>query len=63
MPVTFSNVKAFELNNNIKVEWKVENETNIRQYEIEKSADGRQFVKVILVMPKGTIIAYQITTG
>lgn len=43
LPVTFTSVKAFQQNENISVEWKVENENNIKEYVIEKSADGQQF--------------------
>ncbi|MEO6452501.1 MAG: hypothetical protein ABIN97_00405 [Ginsengibacter sp.] len=53
LPVTFSAVKAFEQNDDINVEWKVENEINIKQYDIEKSANGQQFVKVKTVIAKG----------
>ncbi len=53
LPVTFSNVKAFEQNGNIKVEWNVENQINIKQFEIEKSANGQQFEKANTVTPKG----------
>ncbi|MEO6327406.1 MAG: hypothetical protein ABIO55_00660 [Ginsengibacter sp.] len=50
LPVTFSNTKAFELNSDIRVEWKIENETNIKQYDIEKSFNGQQFVKANTVI-------------
>ena len=53
LPVTFSSVKAFEQNGNIKVEWNVENQINIKQFEIERSADGQQFEKANTVMPEG----------
>jgi hypothetical protein len=46
LPVTFTAVKAAEKNGNIMVEWSVENEMNMQQYEVEKSADGNQFSKV-----------------
>lgn len=43
LPVTFTSVKAYPWNKKINIEWKVENETNIKQYEVEKSTDGTQF--------------------
>jgi N-acetylneuraminic acid mutarotase len=46
LPITLSTVKAYQQNNNIAVEWKTQNESNIKQYEIEKSADGISFTKV-----------------
>lgn len=46
LPVTIASVKAVQKNSNVAVEWKVENQSKMQQYEIEKSADGNQFTKV-----------------
>ena len=46
LPVTFTSVKAWQKNAGIAVEWKVENESNMQQYEVEKSLDGTNFLKV-----------------
>jgi len=46
LPVTFSNVNAYRLGDDIKVQWTVQNETHIREYQVEKSVDGRNFVKI-----------------
>ncbi|MEP7110152.1 MAG: SprB repeat-containing protein, partial [Ferruginibacter sp.] len=46
LPVTYSDVKAWRQGNNIAVRWNVENELNIRQYEVQKSYDGRNFTVV-----------------
>ena len=43
LPVTFTSVKAYRQDKNINVEWKVENEMNMKQYEVEKSTNGTQF--------------------
>jgi hypothetical protein len=43
LPVTFTNIRAYQLNNNIAVEWKVENELNMLKYDVEKSTDGVSF--------------------
>lgn len=43
LSLTFNTVKAFQLNNIIAVAWTVENEKNIRRYEIERSADAQHF--------------------
>lgn len=43
LPLTFISVKASRQNNNIGVEWAVENEVNISKYETEKSIDGEHF--------------------
>jgi hypothetical protein len=46
LPVTIASVKVVQKNSNIAVEWKVENQSRMQQYEIERSADGNQFTKV-----------------
>ncbi|MGN6534065.1 MAG: T9SS type A sorting domain-containing protein, partial [Ginsengibacter sp.] len=46
MPVTFTSVKATSKNATVAVEWKVENQSKLQQYEVEKSSDGSQFTKV-----------------
>jgi hypothetical protein len=43
LPLTITNVKAYRKINDIAVEWSVENESNLKQYEVEKSADGNVF--------------------
>jgi len=52
-PVTFTTVKAYQKNTNIVIDWKVENELNIAQYEVEKSADGKSFTKVTITKSTG----------
>jgi hypothetical protein len=46
LPVTFTTVKAYQQNENIDVEWTVENELNILKYDVEKSTDGTTFTSV-----------------
>lgn len=46
MPVTFTSVKASHKNTTVSVDWKVENQSNLKQYDVEKSTDGSQFTKV-----------------
>jgi hypothetical protein len=46
LPINFSNIKAFQKNADIQVEWKLGNESNIVSYAVEKSVDGRTFTKV-----------------
>ena len=43
LPVTFVSVNAYRKYENIMVEWKVENESNIQEYQVEHSTDGIQF--------------------
>jgi len=46
LPVTFTTIKATQKNANVEVTWKVENENNMRQYEVQRSLDGNNFLKV-----------------
>jgi Secretion system C-terminal sorting domain len=43
LPLTFASLKAYRIDNNIDVDWKVDNESNIKQYEVQKSTDGNGF--------------------
>ncbi|TAM57128.1 MAG: T9SS type A sorting domain-containing protein [Rhodanobacter sp.] len=51
LPVTFVSVKAQQKDADIVVNWRVENEKNMLQYDIEKSSDGVKFTK------SGTVVA------
>ena len=46
LSVTFKDLKAYQQGADVVVEWKVENEKNISRYELEKSTDGLNFIKV-----------------
>lgn len=46
LPVTFNTIKATRLQKDIAVDWKVSNEINVKEYEIERSGDGRSFQKI-----------------
>ncbi|MEP6949789.1 MAG: T9SS type A sorting domain-containing protein [Ginsengibacter sp.] len=46
LPLTFTSVKAYQQNNTISVEWKTENEKNMKAYNVEKSIDGNRFNSV-----------------
>ena len=54
VPVTFTSVRANKQHKDILVEWKVENELNIHHYDVEKSADGRNYSKVNETAARGT---------
>ena len=43
LPVTLTNVKAFEKNKGVQIEWRSEQELNIESYEVERSQTGVQF--------------------
>jgi len=49
VPVTYTNVKAYQQNNNVAVEWSVTNQLSIKEYDIEKSVDGVTFTKVVTI--------------
>ncbi len=49
MPVTFTSVNATAKNNQIAVNWKVENQSNMKEYDVERSADGNTFNQVAVV--------------
>lgn len=46
LPVTFTSIKATQVNKNIAIEWKVSSQINLTGYEVEKSTDGRNFTRV-----------------
>lgn len=61
LPVTFTNVKAYQHAKNINVEWKSENELNLNHYEVEKSTTGSQFKTIATKAPtsnNGTAASY-----
>ncbi|MFT3908121.1 MAG: T9SS type A sorting domain-containing protein [Ferruginibacter sp.] len=46
-PVTFTNISAIRTSENaINVNWDVDNEINIENYEVQRSKDGRNFDKI-----------------
>lgn len=54
LPVTISSLKAAQQGNNIAVEWKASNQLNMKQYEVEKSTDAVNFIKVNTQAATGT---------
>jgi hypothetical protein len=53
LPVTLTNVNAYQKEQGIQVDWTAEAETNIAQYEVEKSADGQNFDKATGITARG----------
>jgi hypothetical protein len=53
LPVTMSTVKAYQKASGIQVEWSSVTENNIDRYEVEKSTNGQQFIKVGTVASTG----------
>ena len=64
LPVTFTSVKAYLQDKNINVEWRVENEKNMKQYEVEKSTNGTLFttLAVVAATANGRASAIYVTT-
>lgn len=49
LPLTFTSAKAFQNNRSVNIDWKTANESNIKGYEVERSADGISFAKIATV--------------
>jgi hypothetical protein len=64
LPVSFTAIAATRQNDAIKVVWKVANEINITQYEVEKSTDGSNFTRIASVAVIGngsnSFLSYQL---
>ena len=58
VPVTFTNITAYEQNHDIVVEWTVQNEINIVSYVIERSLDGRNFSNIANTNARGGNVMY-----
>ncbi|MEO7048010.1 MAG: hypothetical protein ABI091_22110 [Ferruginibacter sp.] len=43
VPVTIVSVKATQKDIDVAVEWKVDNQSNMKEYQVEKSLDGNRF--------------------
>ncbi|HSR40490.1 MAG TPA: T9SS type A sorting domain-containing protein, partial [Phnomibacter sp.] len=53
LPISFTNLKAYEKQRGVQVDWKVTADKNVSTYVVERSADGRNFSKI------GTVAANQ----
>ena len=51
LPVTFTSIKAWRQDKDIDIQWRVDNEVNIKQYEVEKSTDGSNFTSMAQQQP------------
>ncbi|UAY51310.1 beta strand repeat-containing protein [Ferruginibacter albus] len=49
LPVTFTAIKAWKQNAANSVQWNVANETGVKQYEVQKSTDGINFINAGVV--------------
>lgn len=53
LPVTFTSIRAYQQGTGVAVEWKVANQLNIQQYEVERSTDGINFSRVRIQLATG----------
>lgn len=53
LPVTFSNFRAYQKSSDIELAWQIVTEINTYKYDVEKSSNGRTFVKIGQVMATG----------
>ena len=54
LPVDFTVVSAFQIDNKNQVQWEVENEVNIEKYVIERSTSGSGFISVDTIKVNST---------
>ena len=52
LKVKLGDIKAYQLGNNIKVEWSNLTESDVMNYEVERSGDGIEFTTVGLQLPR-----------
>jgi|GEM_PF-1517032 len=58
VPVTFTNVNAYQQNQDIVVAWTVQNEINIVSYTVERSIDGLNFSNMANTNARGGNVMY-----
>ena len=66
LPVIFTSVEAYQQDNGNIIDWKVSNEANVKQYEVEKSSDGFTFATLTITPPtanNGGSASYEATDG
>ncbi len=57
LPITFSSISASKQDNNIAVQWSVQNEEGINNYSVERSANGHEFQQVNVTKAKANGLA------
>ncbi|HMO62731.1 MAG TPA: hypothetical protein PKC39_12070 [Ferruginibacter sp.] len=53
LPVHFMNIGVNKIGSYVQVKWKVAQETDVQYYEVERSADGRNFSSIGKIIPEG----------
>lgn len=60
LPLVFQNLNASRQNNNILLSWKISNQLNIIEYEVQRSRDGINFTRLTsLPVLAGSEVIYQ----
>ena len=59
LPVTVTDIRARAENNLVAVEWNASNAVNLREYQVERSADGRSFSSIGTVAARNAGAATQ----
>ncbi len=58
LPVTWKNFSAKQVNTDVRLDWKVENNANASHYEIEHSSDGTNFERIATISNTVTDVTY-----
>ena len=56
LPLTFTSIKAFQRDNSVKIDWTTANETSLKQYDIERSVTGNNFVEITGIKANNTAV-------
>jgi predicted esterase len=52
LPLTWENVTAFAKGNTVSLEWQVSNEQQVKNYEVEKSNNGADWISIANIKPQ-----------
>lgn len=64
LPVSFGNIRATQQGSSVKIDWSNFTETDVLDYTVERSANGRDFAHVGIIAPRkndGSSVDYTIT--
>ena len=56
LPVKLSNIRAFEKQQGIQIDWTAYQEDNLNRYQVERSADGQSFMPIGEVAARNLVI-------
>ncbi len=61
LPITLGSLKAFTQSNKIMLEWKADNEADVKSYGVERSVDGNTFILAGSKQPLNSLQAVKYT--